>query len=643
MNAISMGLASAVPLMLSIQTSVVLNSLANGIARPGETLGVGLSNGIAIDAYAWGSTPGGAEYGSGATLLVPVEADGTTLYVTLTAEGQEFEITVEVSSDLTGSATVPEITGVPTITGLAETGQTLIATAAPSSGTAPITTGWQWLRDGAMIPDATEPTQTLTATDAGTAISVQQIDSNAQGNDTATSAALTIAPVTGSVALITGLLVTDQNTSGDVDLAYSIDNDSDVTGVVTGSATPPFAAQVLAGQDHTGAVAASSFTDTWTVSGSDTLPDITSGLGPDVYYLHVLPSGGGDAAVASSNGFQMETSAPLVTTAQTSSSGLEIEVTFSENLAGVTNIADWTVTVDGVVQTLSDASFVGPQITLVLPALVGSGQILLLSYSGTTLSDTVANPVASFAAWPVTNAVTGTFVENSVTVPQGSYLTAADPMPSNSRAILFFASLTQEAGLNSRVALASWRGTLGGIYADYTTGNGACGLRLRLQDGTASIIENVEPVSLGSRYHLLVSGWIDAANTMNVRAWILDTTSGSWTEVINTTDISAPGATLELGPNLLRLFTRSDSTNHNFGGVVHRIALWSGAASAPIADITDPAQRDLFADAAGITDPALSRVTLGQPLVDFSGSAADYNAGTHSGSLGPFIPSGTFT
>lgn len=642
MNAISMGLASAVPLMLSIQTSVVLNSLANGTARPGETLAVSLSNGIGIDAYAWGSTPGGTEYGSGATLLVPAAADGTTLYVTLTAEGQEFAITVEVSSDLTGSVIMPEITGEPTITGLAQVGQTLVATPAPSSGTAPITTGWQWLRDGVIIPDATGPTQALTAIDEGTAISVQQIDGNEQGSDSATSAPLNVTAASGDVAVITGLLVTDQSSSGDVDLAYSIESDSDVSGVVTASATPPFAAQVLAGQDHTGAVAASSFTDTWTVSGSDTLPDIISGLSPDVYYLHVLPTGGGDADVASSNGFRMETAAPLVTTAQTSNSGLEIEVIFSEDLAGSTSVADWIVTVDGIVQTLADASFVGPQVTLVLPALVGSEQNLLLSYSGTTLTDTVANPVANFTARAVANTVTGTFVENSVTVPEGSYLTAADPLPTDARAILFFASLTQDAGLDTRTALATWRGTAGGLHADYTTGNGAYGLRVRLQDGTANIVENAEPILFGSRYHLLVSGWVDAADTMNVQAWVFDTTNSNWSEIINATDASAPGATLELGPNPLRLFARSDRNNHTFSGTVHRVALWSGTASQPIADIADPAVQSLFADAASIADPALSRVTLGQPLVDFSGDAAEYNAGTHSGSLGPFIPSGTF-
>jgi hypothetical protein len=43
MNDISIGLPSAVQTLLRIQTSVVLTSLSDGVARPGDTLGVSLS------------------------------------------------------------------------------------------------------------------------------------------------------------------------------------------------------------------------------------------------------------------------------------------------------------------------------------------------------------------------------------------------------------------------------------------------------------------------------------------------------------------------------------------------------------------------------------------------------------------------
>ena len=99
MHAISMGLYSAVPILLSVQTSVVLTSLSNGVARPGDTLGVSLSNGVSISSYAWGSSPGGAEYGTGSTLLVPSAADGSLLHVTLTADGQQFTSVAEIRSD----------------------------------------------------------------------------------------------------------------------------------------------------------------------------------------------------------------------------------------------------------------------------------------------------------------------------------------------------------------------------------------------------------------------------------------------------------------------------------------------------------------------------------------------------------------
>lgn len=267
---------------------------------------------------------------------------------------------------------------------------------------------------------------------------------------------------------------------------------------------------------------------------------------------------------------------------------------------------------------MSITSFTGTQLTLALTSPATTGQVLLLSYTGTGLTDAVSNPVAPFTALSVGNAISGNFVENSVTVPSGSYLTAADPLPSTSRSLLFFSSLTQDAQLDARTALATW-------------------------DGTAGITQNVETVSLGTRYHLLISSWIDTADIMNVRGWVLDTTTGNWVEIINASDTAASGAILQLGPDPLRLFTRSDKTNQAFAGTVNRVALWSGSGSTPIADIADSAIRDLFASAAGMADPAFSRSALGQPLVDFDGDAAAYNAGYHDGSLGAFTPSGTFT
>ncbi|WP_299964584.1 hypothetical protein [uncultured Roseobacter sp.] len=566
-----------------------------------------------------------------------IPATGGLAYDVAADTGENFVITptVEVSA--------PVITGVPVLTGIAQVGQTLGVTASPSTGTAPITTTWQWLRDGVEVAGATTDMFALGASDEGAAVSVRQTDTNAEGSDTATSAAQVVTSASGSAAVITGLLASEQSPAGTVELAYSIDQNSTVAGVLTRAATSPSAAQILAGQDHLGAPVASSFSDIWTTSGTETLPNITAGLAPETYYLHVLPAGGGDANVASSNGFLLETTAPQVTTAQTSGSGFEIELVFSEDLIGTTDVVDWTLTADGTTLAIATTSVTGSAVTLALTDVATTGQTLLLSYTGNGLADAVANPVAAFTALPVTNAITGNFVENSVTVPSGSYLTSAEPLPGTSRSLLFFSSLTQDAGLDARTALATWNGTNGGIHSNYSSGDGASGVRVRLQDGVASISQNVETITLGTRYHLLVSGWIDASNVMNVTSWVLDAATGNWAEVINTTDTSAPGTSLQLGPDPLRLFTRSDKTNHAFAGTVNRVALWSSTGSTPIADIADPAVRELFAGSTGMTDPAFSRSALGQPLVDFDGNAAAYNAGSHDGSLASFIPSGSFS
>ncbi|WP_299681851.1 Ig-like domain-containing protein, partial [uncultured Roseobacter sp.] len=503
-------------------------------------------------------------------------------------------------------------------------------------------TTWQWLRGGTEIPGATAATFTLSGGDEGAAISVRQTDTNGQGSDSATSASSTVTAASGSVARVTGLVVSDQIATGEVELAYSIDRDSSVTGVLTRSATAPSATRIRAGQDDTGAEAPSSFSDTWTSSGAETLPDIAPSLASDIYYLHLVPAGGNDTDVASSNGFRLETVAPTITAAQTTTSGLEIEVDFSEALSGSTDASDWALSADGAAQQIVTVSFNDTRLTLSLSTQLSAGQTLSLDYAGSDLTDMVANPVAAVSGVSVTNAVSGSFIENSVSVPDGSALTATDPLPSDARALLLFASLTQDAALDARAALATWNGTAGGFHTDYTAGNGLSGVRLRLLGGSTSITQGTETVPLGTRYHLLVSAWLDTDDIMNVRAWSFDTAAGSWSEVVNVSDPTAPGSSFNLGSDPLRLFMRSDRTNQTFAGTVNRVAFWATPQSQTIADISDPAIRDTFADADGLREPALSRISFGQPLVDFAGTAEDYNAGVHSGTFGSFQSSGTF-
>ena len=100
---------------------------------------------------------------------------------------------VYLGSMLVYTAVAPEITGVPTISGTAEVGQTLTATAASVTGTPTPARTWQWERNGAAISGATAATYALVTADAGTNITVVQTETNVAGFDIAESTAVSVA------------------------------------------------------------------------------------------------------------------------------------------------------------------------------------------------------------------------------------------------------------------------------------------------------------------------------------------------------------------------------------------------------------------------------------------------------------------
>lgn len=83
MSAISIGLSNTAPAQWQTPAYAVITGLNNGLAIPGDQLGVHLSTGASILTYAWGSTPGASDYGTGATLTVPDIPAGSDLHVTL--------------------------------------------------------------------------------------------------------------------------------------------------------------------------------------------------------------------------------------------------------------------------------------------------------------------------------------------------------------------------------------------------------------------------------------------------------------------------------------------------------------------------------------------------------------------------------
>jgi len=108
------------------------------------------------------------------------------------------------------AAGLPNATAMPTITGTPSQGNTLSAGSGTWDGTTAkggLTTGagWQWQRNGVSIASATSSAYTVQSADAGTAITVVETASNWIGNNTATSAGVTISaassPSFGSLSL----------------------------------------------------------------------------------------------------------------------------------------------------------------------------------------------------------------------------------------------------------------------------------------------------------------------------------------------------------------------------------------------------------------------------------------------------------
>ncbi|WP_457208190.1 Ig-like domain repeat protein, partial [Nocardioides sp. P5_C9_2] len=152
--------------------------------------------------YQWlrgGSAITGAT-GTSYTLTVQDYTKAITLRVTGTKPG--YSIGLSVSNEISGTAGgALQNTAMPSISGTAAVGNTLTAT----TGTwAPAATkyGYQWLRSGAPIPNATSSSYRLSVEDAGKSISVTVLASTTGFNEGASSsAAVAVARMTSTTSI----------------------------------------------------------------------------------------------------------------------------------------------------------------------------------------------------------------------------------------------------------------------------------------------------------------------------------------------------------------------------------------------------------------------------------------------------------
>ena len=190
----------------------------NGSARVGETLTVdiasiadpdGLEN-VAF-AYQWQADDADINGATGATYNLTDSEEGKAIKieVSFTDDAGNHESLTSGATDAVAAAPNPNspATGVPTITGTAQVGETLTADTsgiADADGLGSVQYEYQWLADDSDISGATNGTYSPAAADEGKAIRVQVSFTDDAGNDesltSAATAAVAVAPPTNTPA-----------------------------------------------------------------------------------------------------------------------------------------------------------------------------------------------------------------------------------------------------------------------------------------------------------------------------------------------------------------------------------------------------------------------------------------------------------
>ncbi len=142
--------------------------------------------------------------GSAHAYGVAIQADGQIVAagnLIPTVSGPDQLVMARYEAGGTPPAPQPPVnTALPQITGNPAVGSTLSASTGYWSGDDPISFSYQWLRDGQPIAGSTDATYTVSLVDQGHQLAAQVTATNASGNASATSAALSISaanPSTG--------------------------------------------------------------------------------------------------------------------------------------------------------------------------------------------------------------------------------------------------------------------------------------------------------------------------------------------------------------------------------------------------------------------------------------------------------------
>lgn len=547
-----------------------------------------------------------------------------------------------------GSLSAPVISGVPTISGTAQENQALTATAASVTGNPSPTRGWQWKSDGVNV-GSDQASYALQASDVGNTITVTQTETNSEGSDSATSTATaTVSAAPSGAGNILSVTARDQDAGGTVDLVYQVTGTTTVNMVLTDNSTTPTEAQISAGQDHLGNAATDSYSGlTWTTGGADGLPAIADGIAAGTYYFHAIEAGAADGDAVSSNGFTLDTVAPVVSSASTNAAGDLITITMSKEVFGAGDTTKWTLNGISGTQTIEAVTITGSSVALQLggnPA-IGSDTIAL-DYANGDVKDATSNDLANFSGQAVTNNVPATYTEALVTVNNTpdirGHLNAPAALPSGTTGLFFFFSGAQAAN-DQRRSIVNFGRSNRGIWSDYGATSGQWGAYVDMEAGARASHPSGagEQIAHGARGHVLGSLVADGAGNLTIKMSYAEASS-AWVDVANVVATGANATLDDVAATPARLFQLvgadfdSGTEGHPYKGTCARFAVWSNTDNTEIFDPTSGTVQSNFVSGGVTVDPATARTAYGTPNFDFNGPARLYNKGLHYGSLPNF-------
>ena len=319
--------------------------------------------------------------------------------------------TLKVSFSVTETATQQPntpATGLPTISGTAQVGKTLTASASDiddADGMSGAVFSYQWLADGVDIAGATGDTYTLVEADVGKAVKVRVIFNDDDHNEeTLTS------PATAAVAAETAAPDAPRSLNVSPDDTGTLDVSWEAPASDGGSAITGYKVQWKSGsEDYDGSAGSTRQAEiTDPASRTHTITGLTDGVEYALRVIAVNDVGDGPPS-DEATGTPRETTPPELATATVD--GPTLTLTYDEALDENSEPSSdaFSVAVGGTGRAVDGVSVSGSSVILTLGSAVASGATVTVSYTVPTdaaaprIQDEAGNSAASFSDQDVEN------------------------------------------------------------------------------------------------------------------------------------------------------------------------------------------------------------------------------------------------